>query len=119
MSQTVQVAAVFGREHELALADRFLESAGERFGVLRLEGEAGMGRTTVWREVVRRAGRRGFRVLSCRPAEAETKLSLWALADLLEPLASDALAGLPEPQRRALDVALLRAEPGAAPLDPR
>lgn len=113
------MAAVFGREHELALADRFLESAGERFSVLLLEGEAGIGKTTVWREVARRAGARGFRVLSSRPAQTETKLALSALADLLEPVPGEALALLPEPQRRALDVALLRAEPGAAPPDPR
>jgi DNA-binding CsgD family transcriptional regulator len=113
------VGAVFGREQELSLADSFLERTGERFGVLVLEGESGIGKTTIWREVVRRANQRGIRVLSCRPAEAETKLALSALADLLAPVPSDAFATLPEPQWRALDVALLRAEPRAARLDRR
>jgi DNA-binding CsgD family transcriptional regulator len=113
------MAAVFGREAELALADAFLESAAERFGVLCFEGEAGIGKTTVWREVVRRADGRGFRVLSCRPAQAETKLALSAVADLLGPVHSEEFAALPEPQRRALDIALLRVAPSAEPLDPR
>jgi DNA-binding CsgD family transcriptional regulator len=113
------VAGVFGREFELALADAFLESAHERFGVLLLEGEAGIGKTTVWREVARRAEERGFRVLAARPAETETKLALSAVADLLDPVSSEALIALPEPQRRALEVALLRAEPGAEPPEPR
>jgi hypothetical protein len=34
---------VFGRERELALADSLLEEARERFHVLRLDGEAGIG----------------------------------------------------------------------------
>jgi hypothetical protein len=67
------VVAVFGRESELALADGFLDSVPERFGVLRLEGEAGIGKTTVWQEVAHRAEGRWLRVLRCRPAETETK----------------------------------------------
>jgi predicted ATPase len=113
------MAAVFGREAELALADAFLESAEERFAVLCFEGEAGIGKTTVWRAVVRRAEGHGFRVLSCRPAQAETKLALSAVADLLGPVGSDEFAALPEPQRRALDIALLRVAPSAGALDPR
>jgi DNA-binding CsgD family transcriptional regulator len=113
------VSAVFGRAPELEAADRFLDGAAGRFGVLLLEGAAGIGKTTVWREAVRRAEERGFRVLSCRPAEAEAKLAMAAVADLFEPVAGDALATLPGPQRHALEVALLRAEPDAGPLDPR
>jgi DNA-binding CsgD family transcriptional regulator len=113
------VAAVFGRDSELALADSFLESASERFGGLLLEGEAGIGKTTVWREVARRAQQRGFRVLTARPAEAETKLALSAVADLFGPIPAGTLARLPGPQRRALDIALLRSEPDTAGLDRR
>jgi DNA-binding CsgD family transcriptional regulator len=111
--------AVFGREHQLALAETFLRRAQQRFCVLRFEGEPGIGKTTVWQEVARRAERSGFRILSCRPAEAETKLALSALADLMEPIGSEAFASLPQPQRLALEVALLRVEPTAAGPDPR
>ena len=113
------MSAVFGRTGELLLADAFLDDAAGRFSVLGLEGEAGIGKTTVWREVVRRAEERGFLVLSCRPAEAEAKLAMSAVADLFEPVADGALESLPGPQRRAIEVALLRAEPDSGPLDPR
>ena len=113
------VAKVVGRERELSLAGGFLDSAGERFAALLLEGEAGIGKTTVWREVIRRAQERAFLVLSCRPAETEAKLSLSAVADLLEPVSEAAFGVLAEPQRRALDVALLRADPGDAVADQR
>jgi len=117
--KTADVANVVGRERELSLAEGFLDSAGERFAVLLLEGEAGIGKTTVWREVIRRAEERRSLVLSCRPLQTEAKLSLSAVADLLEPVPEAAFGVLPEPQRRALDVALLRADPGNAVADQR
>jgi predicted ATPase len=48
------VVDVVGREHELSLAERLLDGARQRFTVLLLEGEAGIGKTTLWREIVRR-----------------------------------------------------------------
>src|SRR3954451_10710421 len=110
---------VFGRDEELRLGDAFLADARERFSALALEGEAGVGKTTVWAEVVRRADDAGFRVLSCRPAETETKFALSALADLLEGIPDSALDALPELQRRALEVALLRAEATGEAAQPR
>ena len=79
--------------------------------MLLLEGEAGIGKTTVWREVIRQAQERSFLVLSCRPAAAEAKLGLSAVADLLEPVPEAAFGTLLEPQRPALDVALLGGRP--------
>jgi hypothetical protein len=61
----------------------------------------------------------GFQVCACRPAEAETKLALSAVADLLEGVPEEAFAALPVPQQRALAVALLRVERRAASPDPR
>ena len=113
------MVGVVGRERELSLAREFLDSARERLSVLALEGEAGIGKTTVWREVVRLAEARGFQVLACRPAEAEERLTFSALTDLLEPVPDDAFEVLSEAQRRALDVALLRREAGRAAADRR
>jgi predicted ATPase len=113
------VVGVVGRERELSLAEKFLDAMGKRFAVLVLEGAAGIGKTTVWREVVQRAAERKFVVLACRPAEAEAKFGLSALADLLEPVPRRTFRVLPNPQRRALDVALLRAEAGDAVADQR
>lgn len=113
------MAAVVARDRELAFGERFLESASRKASVLVFEGEAGIGKTTIWWEVVRRGREQGFRVLSCRPAETETKFALSALVDLLEGVADDTLAVLPDPQRRALEVALLRVEPGTEPVEQR
>jgi len=52
-------AGIVGREPELATADRFLDGAADQFAVLDLVGEPGIGKTTVWREVVGRAKARG------------------------------------------------------------
>lgn len=49
--------------------------------------------------------------MSSRPAQPEAKLSYAALIDLLEPVLDEVLDKLPSPQQRALEVALLRAEP--------
>ena len=106
-----------GREAELHAVHEALARPAP-LGVL-LEGEAGIGKTALWRAGVERAAANGLRTLVARPAEAETELSHAALGDLLTPLADDLADELPEPQRHALDVALLRAAPGATPVSPR
>jgi hypothetical protein len=108
-----------GRDDELDVIDRFLERAWDRFGSLVVEGEPGIGKTTLWREGIRRATAAGFLVLSSRPAEAEAKLSYSGLGDVLERLPEHAFAGLPVVQREALDVALLRVPTGAENVEPR
>lgn len=113
------VMGIIGREHELALANLFLDDAAQRFSVLDVHGEAGIGKTTVWKAVLDRAAARGFQILECRPSVAEAKLSFAGISDLLERVPEDAFAHLSRPQRLALDVALLRAEPGDAAVDRR
>lgn len=105
--------AVVGRERELATIGELIGRGYEEYGALLLSGDAGIGKTTVWQEAVRRGEVAGFRVLRCRPGQAEAKLGFAALSDLLLPLDEGAFAALPEPQRDALDGALLRATPGA------
>ncbi len=100
---------VVGRESELAILDRFLDSVPTGQSALLLFGEPGIGKTTVWRDGVSSALQRGYRTLTCSPVEAETRLSYAALGDLLEPGLDEALPALPAPQRAALEVALLRA----------
>jgi DNA-binding CsgD family transcriptional regulator len=111
--------AIVGRDEELALVAAFLEAPDELPGGLLLEGEAGIGKSTVWREGVELARANGFLILETRPSESETALSFAGLGDLLGEVANDVLADLPPPQKRALEVALLLREPGGAPPDPR
>ena len=88
-------------------------------GCLVIEGEAGIGKTTLWQTAVDAASERGYRVLVSRPAESETGLAYSGLADLLADVDSVCLDVLPDPQRHALDVALLRLEPTGRPPEPR
>jgi predicted ATP-dependent serine protease len=67
-------AAVIGREREIAVVSAFLDSIPGGPEALVADGEAGIGKTTVWFEAVRAAEGR-YRVLRARPAESEAKLS--------------------------------------------
>src|SRR6202022_3648523 len=112
-------AAMVGRERELEEGRRFLGALAHGSACLVLEGEPGIGKTTVWRETVALAEGWGYRVLACRPAAAEAKLSFAGLADLLSGVEGELLDRLPVPQRYALEVALLQAAPGPHTSDPR
>ena len=97
-----------GREVEIAAIDASLAAEGSYPGGLLIAGEPGIGKTTVWREYVRRAQARGLCVLATSATESEVKLSFAGLSDLLSSVPADLVASLPPPQRGALDVALLR-----------
>jgi DNA-binding CsgD family transcriptional regulator len=110
---------IIGREEELASVAAFLDEAGNAPGGLVLEGEAGIGKSTLWRAGVEHARERGLRVFSARPAEAERGLAHVGLADLFEGVLDEILPALSMPRRRALEVAMLRDETAGDPLDPR
>ena len=100
---------ILGRGKELHAVGRFLDSLTEGPSACVFEGEAGIGKTALWREGVASARAASLRVLSCAPAEVEAAFSYSSLADLLEGVEPDVFAALPAPQRDALEVALLRA----------
>src|SRR4029079_4253291 len=62
------------------------------------------------------ARKRSIAVLLCGPGDHESRLSFAGLRDLLEDAYDETAETIPQPQRRALAVALLREEP-EAPLD--
>ena len=104
---------MIGREAELASIDAFLETAGESVTALLIEGEVGIGKSWLWRETVRAAEERGYRVLACQPTESEAGIGFAGLIDLLSSWVDDDPTDLPEPQRRALDAALMRSSSDA------
>ena len=102
---------IVGRDVELDAINACLDRLEHDAVAMVFAGQPGIGKTTVWAQVFERAAKRGLCVLSCRPAEAEAKLAFASLADLLEPVADAILPQLPDPQRMALDVALVRRSP--------
>src|SRR4029078_1050991 len=113
---TFMPAAVVGRDAELAALRDFLAGISDGTTAFLLEGDAGMGKTTLWSAGVADATERGLRVLRALPAESETGLSFAALGDLLDPVLTDVLDELVPAQRRALSRALvLDEEAGPAP----
>jgi DNA-binding CsgD family transcriptional regulator len=108
--------AVFGRDSELA-ALRGLVAADRRVGAVLLTGAAGIGKTALWEAGLEMARAAGRLVLAARPAGTEAGMAFAGLIDLCDRVGPEVLTDLPAPQRSALEVALLRAEPlrGAAP----
>jgi len=92
----------------------FLASATSEPSALLIEGEPGIGKTTLWLAALELARDKGFLVLSARAAAAESVLAYTALADLLDGVPASAWADLPEPQRAAVDKVLLRSDNGSA-----
>ena len=110
---------VLGREAELASVRAFLDGVGAGLAALVLDGDAGIGKSTLWLAGVEHARTRGLRVLSSRPAEAERALAHAGLSDLLEDALDETLPALQAPRRRALEIAMLRAETSGDPVDQR
>lgn len=109
--------SLIGREDELRSLEAFFAAVAHGPSALVLSGEAGIGKTALWELGVEEAGRSIGRVLTCRGVEAEASLSFAALSDLLGEALEEAAPALVPPRRRALEVALLLAEPGDAPPD--
>src|SRR6266487_1739928 len=97
-----KAADLVGRERELAAIAEFLEADAAACAVV-IEGEPGIGKTTVWEAAVTAAAEQGFQPLRARPGGSEAKLAFSGLADLL----GEALPGV---------LSALRALSTAAPL---
>ncbi len=110
---------IVGRDEELATLRTFLHGLPSGPGALVLNGEPGVGKTTMWRAGVETAKEMSIRVLEASPAEAEARMSFAALDDLLAGAVEETLPALPPPQRHALEVALLLTETGETPPDER
>jgi len=110
---------VISRRVELAAVADFLASAASGPSALVMEGEAGIGKSTVWLAALDRARELGFAVLSMRAASVEPVPAYTALAVLLDTLDDSAFAELPPPQRLAIERVLFRAGADDQVTDPR
>src|SRR3954464_1011237 len=98
---------VVRRSTELRAVADFLLSAERRPSGLVIEGEAGIGKTTVWLSALKEARDRGFQVLCARVGQGDSALCYAALADLLAGVEPGVLESLPEIQREAVERVLL------------
>lgn len=112
-------ADILSRAAESRTVNDFLDTAGSQTAGLHIEGEAGIGKTTVWSAAVGCALGRGFRVLSTRSAAAESVLAYAAVADMLDDVDPALWRGLPSPQAHALDRVTLRCRADDVATDPR
>ena len=110
-------AGIVGRDRELAAVQAFLAELPRGARALLVEGEAGIGKTAVWRAALEEAAARGCRVLRCVGEQAEARLSFAGLGDLVGEVADEVLGALPEPQREALEFALVRRRISAGGVD--
>jgi hypothetical protein len=83
--------------------------------VLAVLGEAGAGKSTLWRGGVQAAVEAGRQVLRSEPTASETDLSFAGLSDLLAEALPAVAADIPAPQLEALEVALLLRVAGERP----
>ena len=84
-----------------------------------VEGTAGAGKSALVQYAVDRAAECGWRVLTNRPAPADAELAMVGLTDLFASVDSQFFDELAPPLRHALEVVLLRRDPGPTPADAR
>ena len=112
---TIAPAELIGREPVLERARAWVGLLASGSSGLRITGEPGIGKTSVWSAATELAAASGVRVLAARPVQAELPLGHAGLGDILGPVAAEVLPHLPEPQSRALATALsldVEPEPG-------
>ena len=112
------MAAIVGRDLELEEVRAFVADVDGAASSLLLSGEAGSGKTTLWRVGVEQAESNGSAVLTTQPLEAEAKLAYAGLGDLLSSRL-DPIGELPAPQAHALRAALMLEAPAAQAVDVR
>ena len=112
-------ASVVGRDAELASILDFVAHMSREAAALVLEGDAGMGKTTLWRVTIEQAEGSGVLVLQAQPVESEMTLSFAGLGDLLDPVLARVSGSLPAIQERALNRALALGDEDESGLDPR
>ena len=111
------MTVITGRSDELRATVRMLDGVTGGPWALFVEGEPGIGKTTLFDATVTEARERGFRVLRCRPSQSEVRLSHAGLIELLDGVGEGAVNTLPVPQRRAMRVALRWDDPGETPAE--
>ena len=107
------------RPEESRAVAELLGRARRSPAALLLEGEAGIGKTTVWLRAAEDAAAQGFRVLVARGAATEVTFAYAAVADLIRTVEDGVLAELPVRQRMGVNRLLVRDDEGGPDTDER
>ena len=110
---------IIGRQEELRSLRTFLAELPAGGQALLLEGDPGIGKSTLWHEGVQAARGHDYCVLTARPAQSETRIAFATVGDLFAAVLEQALPALLPLQRRALETALLLRESEGSPPDAR
>lgn len=105
---------IVGRDAELDAVRAVLDGVPAGLAALFIEGEPGIGKTTIWQAAIEAGRSRGWTVLEARAAESEARLSFVGLMDLLGGIAEPETDLLPPPQRDALNGVMLRETTGSS-----
>src|SRR4029078_3936454 len=100
---------VVSRPLEIRAVSEFLRSAAHQPAALVVEGEPGIGKTTLWLSAAEQARASGYQVFTARVGPAEAMLAYAAAPALLRDVDGALLDELPDVQRIAVDRVLLRA----------
>ena len=102
-------ATEWGRVRDFAEGGRVSPAA------LAIQGEAGAGKSTLWRAGMETAAAAGHRLLRSEPSASEADLSFAGLSDLLVGVLPMVAGQIPAPQLEALEIALLLRPAGGEP----
>ncbi|MDX6308476.1 MAG: hypothetical protein QOI06_1522 [Nocardioidaceae bacterium] len=116
MADTGDPAAILGRDVEVECLALLVTDVSRLSRVALVEGQAGIGKTTLVEKAIALARDHGHALLVCRPVRSERDLAFVGLMELLAGVDEDVADELPAPQRRAFDIVLRRIEPDG-PLD--
>jgi DNA-binding CsgD family transcriptional regulator len=103
--------SIVGRTEELAILDAFMGDALAEPRALLIEGEPGMGKSTLLDDLIGSARLSGLPVLACRPSQSEMDLSYVGLIELLGGLDDEVVEALPGPQSKVIRMILRKEEP--------
>ena len=108
------VHAIVGRNDEVEVLAAFVADEEREPRALLIEGEPGIGKTTLWQHLQASAAERGWVTLAHRPVRSEMDLSYAGLVELLDGIDGTVVSGLPAPQARVLRMVLRKEEPDEA-----
>ena len=110
---------VIARRNELHAIATFVADIPAGGHAMLISGDAGIGKTTLWRAGLQQAEGNGLRILVSRTSPSETQTAFACIGDLFARVVDETSPALPPVQRHALEGALLMREPDGAPPDAR